>query len=234
MLVRKMREKGGTGKLRSHWERTVFRILEKKENLPVYVIENVNKKKDKRTVHRNLLMECNSLPPEVFEKEKEQGEKGKQEIAKNESGMSKDGKEKEPVRDNEEPREEIDSEDEVLETAEQVLKHLSLPVGDEQAEPEGSSERESGGDGMESGKSGNETEAGGDTTNVDEEIPILEEVTNPNGPEEIPVLDEVEEPQPQVQRRSNRRKTPRYVLEFEELGLGGSPVLIGTGSKGKR
>ena len=232
VLVRNMREKGGSGKLRSHWERTVFRILEKKENLPVYVIENVNKKKDKRTVHRNLLMECNSLPPEVFEKEKEQGEKGNQEIAKNESAMSKDGKEKEPVRDNEEPREEIDSEDEVLETAEQVLKHLSLPVGDERAESEGNSERKSGGDGIEAGRSGNETEAGGDTTNVDEEIPILEDVTTPSGSEEIPVLDEVEEPQPQVQRRSNRRKTPRYMLEFEELG--GSPVLIETGSKGKR
>ena len=143
--------------------------------------------------------------------------------------MSKNGKERDPVRDNEEPREEIDSEDEVLETAEQVLKHLSLPVGDEQAEPEGSSERESGGDGMESGRLGNDTEADGDTTNVDEEIPILEDVTTPSGSEEIPVLDEVEEPQPQVQRRSNRRKTPRYVLEFEELG--GS---IETGSKGKR
>ena len=35
VLVKNVREKGGTGKLRSHWERSVFKILKKKENLPV-------------------------------------------------------------------------------------------------------------------------------------------------------------------------------------------------------
>ena len=66
VLVKNVREKGGTGKLRSHWERNVFRIVEKKDELPVYVIENVNNKKDIRTVHRNLLMECNELPIHVL------------------------------------------------------------------------------------------------------------------------------------------------------------------------
>ena len=71
VLFRNMRELGdGTGKLTSHWEREVFKVLEKKAELPVYVIENLNKKKDTRTVHRNLLMSCNQLPTEVFEKEK--------------------------------------------------------------------------------------------------------------------------------------------------------------------
>ena len=62
-----MREKGGTGKLRSHWERAIFKVTNKKPNLPVYVIENIRNKKDKRTVHRNMLMNCNDLPEDVFE-----------------------------------------------------------------------------------------------------------------------------------------------------------------------
>ena len=74
VLFRNMRELGeGTGKLTSHWEREVFKIVEKKPELPVYVIENVNKKKDVRTVHRNLLMSCNQLPTEVFQGEKSKG-----------------------------------------------------------------------------------------------------------------------------------------------------------------
>ena len=66
VLIRNMREKGGTGKLRSHWERQVFKIVKKKEGLPVYIIQNINNNKDKRTVHRNMLMECNDLPNDVF------------------------------------------------------------------------------------------------------------------------------------------------------------------------
>ena len=63
VLIRNMRECGeGTGKLVSHWERKVFKVVEKKPELPVYVIENLNKKDDVRTVHRNLLLECNQLP----------------------------------------------------------------------------------------------------------------------------------------------------------------------------
>ena len=76
VLIRNMRERGeGTGKLVSHWERQVFKVVEKKPELPVYVIENLNKKDDVRTVHRNLLLECNQLPSEVFQSEKESGRK---------------------------------------------------------------------------------------------------------------------------------------------------------------
>ena len=67
VLLRNMREKGGTGKLRSHFERGVFEVVEKRNKLPVYVIKNVNKEKDRRTVHRSKLMECNDLPKTVFE-----------------------------------------------------------------------------------------------------------------------------------------------------------------------
>ena len=66
VLMRNVREKGGTGKLKNHWESSLFRITSKKENLPVYTIVNCDNVKDQRTVHRNLLMECNDLPDDVF------------------------------------------------------------------------------------------------------------------------------------------------------------------------
>ncbi len=81
VLVRNVREKGGTGKLRSHWEKQTFQVIEKKTDLPVYVIQNMSVKKDQRTVHRNLLMECNDLPENVFADEsKKNGADGKKEV----------------------------------------------------------------------------------------------------------------------------------------------------------
>ena len=67
VLLRNMREKGGTGKLRSHFERGMFEIIKKRENLPVYVIRNLYNEKDIREVHRSKLLECNDLPKTVFE-----------------------------------------------------------------------------------------------------------------------------------------------------------------------
>ena len=64
----------GTGKLSSYWEHNIFEVIEKKEDLPVYRIRNINKKSDVRLVHRNLLMLCNDLPLDVF-KEPEKKEK---------------------------------------------------------------------------------------------------------------------------------------------------------------
>ena len=43
------------------------KVVEKKENLPVYRIRNLHKKSDERVVHRNLLMLCTELPLDVFE-----------------------------------------------------------------------------------------------------------------------------------------------------------------------
>jgi hypothetical protein len=45
---------------------TLFDVTEKKEDLPVFKITNVDNPKDQRTVHRNLLMECNDLPRDAF------------------------------------------------------------------------------------------------------------------------------------------------------------------------
>ena len=88
VLVRNMREREGAKKLRSHWERTIFEVVEKKPGLPVYIIQNMKKPKDKRTVHRNLIMECNELPRNVFEDEKAEKDQRKKKI---DSGKERKG-----------------------------------------------------------------------------------------------------------------------------------------------
>ena len=85
VLVKNVRERGGTGKLKSFWEESIFMVVEKNENLPVYKIRNVKKKNDVRVIHRNLLLKCDDLPLNVFDaevKSKEIKQKG-EEIAEN-------------------------------------------------------------------------------------------------------------------------------------------------------
>ena len=67
VLVRNVREKGGTGKLRNHWESNIFKVVDKKADCPVYTVENIKMAKDRRILHRNLLFRCNDLPAETFE-----------------------------------------------------------------------------------------------------------------------------------------------------------------------
>ena len=67
VLVRNMREKGGTGKLRSHWERNLFQVVEKRDDFPVYKVKNVNNGRDVRVLHRNMLMKVDELPEDMFE-----------------------------------------------------------------------------------------------------------------------------------------------------------------------
>jgi hypothetical protein len=62
VLVRNYHEKGGTGKLKSFWEESIFVILEKKEELPVYKVQSLKKPTDVRVVHRNKIMKCEELP----------------------------------------------------------------------------------------------------------------------------------------------------------------------------
>ena len=68
VLMQNKREKSESRKLRSYWEEAIFEIMEKRENLPVYVIRNIRKNKDVRVVHRNLLMKCEELPLDTFDK----------------------------------------------------------------------------------------------------------------------------------------------------------------------
>ena len=91
VLMKNVREKGGTGKLKTYWEESIFEVVEKKENLPVYRIQNIRKARDARVVHRNLLMKCNELPLDVFDKPKSPGkaaQKSQQKAKQNKTQQS--------------------------------------------------------------------------------------------------------------------------------------------------
>ena len=66
VLVRNLRERGGTGKLRSHWEHHIFKVVSQQGDLPVYKVRNKDKPRDVRVLHRNHLLKCDELPTDVF------------------------------------------------------------------------------------------------------------------------------------------------------------------------
>ena len=61
MLVRNLLERGGPGKLRSHWEQEVHLIVQQKGDLPVYEVTPEGRKGRSRILHRNLLLPCDFL-----------------------------------------------------------------------------------------------------------------------------------------------------------------------------
>ena len=69
VLMRNLKERGGTGKLRSYWEPTVFEVIKCHKDIPVFDIKNLSQQKDVRTIHRNLLMKNNEISLDVFREE---------------------------------------------------------------------------------------------------------------------------------------------------------------------
>jgi len=62
ILVRNLTPRGGTGKLRNHWEETIHNVVRQvKENLPIYEVKPELRKGRSRILHRNLLLSCNHL-----------------------------------------------------------------------------------------------------------------------------------------------------------------------------
>jgi hypothetical protein len=114
VLMRNVRERGGNGKLRNHWESTIFQVIEKKDDIPVFKVKNLKKGSDVRILHRNLLMKCDDLPLDVFDDEEEKRESSPKKAKKKTNLECKEKdklKEKEDAetRDNEEVEEQEDA-----------------------------------------------------------------------------------------------------------------------------
>ena len=65
VLVRNA-EKGGSGKIRSYWEDTIYKVVSrlKKDSL-VYTVEPVNGQGHQKMLHCTMLLPCDTLPVEA-------------------------------------------------------------------------------------------------------------------------------------------------------------------------
>ena len=66
VLVQNLSERGGPGKLRLHWEDSIYIVVnQKRPYSAVYEVKPEAIKGPTRTLHRNLLFLCNTLPIET-------------------------------------------------------------------------------------------------------------------------------------------------------------------------
>ena len=121
VLVQNMREKVGKPKMRSYYEENIFKVVEVRQDVPVYKIQNIKKAKDVRVVHRNKLLKVDQLPVDVFEDGEKTASSGK--------NKKKDNREiqvKQQLKENEEHQEIEDSDEEEVAL---VVEHRRLVDG---------------------------------------------------------------------------------------------------------
>ena len=239
VLMKNVREKGGTGKLKTYWEESIFKVVEKKENLPVYRIQNIKKSKDVRVVHRNLLMKCNELPLNVFDDKPTSTVRSQPKTTKSQQKRStrfaghldkppQQQQEKQMVEDeNVDTLDSRESDDDDLLVAvyeDPVLVEGGGSVADvspseEESEEDGSRNEESSRSENESGATASSESDGEAELESDTE----QEHTTEESDHSTTDVDSEEEPQ----RRSRRVPVRKQVFTYNEPG--GNPVLVPAG-----
>ena len=75
MLVRNKREQGGPGKIRSHWEQKIYKVVGELTENTLYKVKSNDAKAEVRVLHRNLLLPCNDM--DELDSTVEAGKRGK-------------------------------------------------------------------------------------------------------------------------------------------------------------
>ncbi|XP_034557826.1 uncharacterized protein LOC117825942 [Notolabrus celidotus] len=66
VLIRNLTPRGGTGKLRNHWEENIHVVVRQVgKDIPVYEVKPEQGRGRSRNIHRNLLLPCDHLPLEI-------------------------------------------------------------------------------------------------------------------------------------------------------------------------
>ncbi len=243
VLVKNLREKGGTGKLRSHWEHHIFQVAEQQGDLPVFRVTNLENPRDSRLLHRNHLMKCEELPLDVFkevetvEDQNTKKRKAKNRKSKKEKQVSGEtlGEESEEddvviavfaedgdsstVRD---PTEEQNESDVLPE-----LERVDAADGTEtlnQCEVESSDELNSGPD---------EEERVATADNVEPDPALLEDASGTQSEESSDESEDNEVPEP-IGKRGKRERKPTKLYTYESLGGDPSFAVQGQNDKSKR
>ncbi|KAL0199360.1 hypothetical protein M9458_007900, partial [Cirrhinus mrigala] len=100
-LIRNLTPRGGTDKLRNHWEETIHTVVRRmKEDLPIYEVKPEVGKGRSRILHRNLLLSCDHLPVE-----------GQSDMAANSEKRMTKQKRRYPVKPNEDEEDEDEDDD---------------------------------------------------------------------------------------------------------------------------
>lgn len=91
VLVKNVSERGGTGKLRSYWEKDIYVVEKENPDIPVYHIKREDGMGRTKVLHRNLLQKCEQLmkkPSEAASPIKMRPSKKTSELPENSSSSS--------------------------------------------------------------------------------------------------------------------------------------------------